>query len=59
MDDEVLFFIEKHGLMGRGVGYIDAHLLSAISLAGTGLFWTRDKRLHAVTESLGLAFDAA
>ena len=44
-DDEVLFFIEKHGLMGRGIGYVDAHLLSAVSLAGTGRLWTRDKHL--------------
>lgn len=58
-DEEVLFFIEKHGLMGRGIGYIDAHLLSAVSLAGTGRLWTRDKRLYAVTGSLRLAFKAA
>ncbi len=58
-DEEVLFFIEKHGLMGRGIGYVDAHLLSAVSLAGTGRLWTRDKRLCAVTESLRLAFETA
>lgn len=58
-DEEVLFFIEKHGLMGRGIGYVDAHLLSAVSLAGTGRLWTRDKRLCAVTESLRLAFEMA
>ena len=58
-DEEVLFFIEQHGLMGRGIGYVDAHLLSAISLAGTGRLWTRDKRLCAVTESLRLAFKTA
>lgn len=55
-DEEVLFFIEQHGLMGRGIGYVDAHLLSAVSLAGNGRLWTRDKRLCAVTESLRLAF---
>lgn len=32
-DDEVLFFIERHELMGRGIGYIDAHLLAATTLA--------------------------
>ncbi len=25
-NDEVLFFIQNHTLMGRGIGYIDAHL---------------------------------
>jgi len=58
-DEEVLFFIEQHGLMGRGIGYVDAHLLSAVSLAGTGRLWTRDKRLSVVTEALRLAFNPA
>ena len=30
-DAEVLYYIEQHGLMGRGIGYIDAHLLAAVS----------------------------
>lgn len=58
-DEEVLFFIEKHRLMGRGIGYVDAHLLSAVSLTGTGRLWTRDKRLCAVTESLRFSFKTA
>jgi predicted nucleic acid-binding protein len=55
-DEEVLFFIERRGLMGKGIGYIDAHLLAAIALTGTVLLWTRDKRLEAVAQSMGLAF---
>jgi predicted nucleic acid-binding protein len=31
---EVLYFIDTHGLMGRGIGYIDAHLLASSRLAG-------------------------
>jgi len=58
-DDEVLFFIERHGLMGRGIGYVDAHLLSAASLAGTTQLWTRDKCLRAVAQSMRLAFKTA
>ena len=58
-DEEVLFFIERHGLMGKGIGYIDAHLLSAISLAGSGRLWTRDKALGAIASSVGLFFDPA
>jgi predicted nucleic acid-binding protein len=57
-DDEVLFFIERHGLMGRGIGYIDAHLLSAVCLAGTKRLWTRDKYLRKVAESMQLDFEA-
>ncbi|HHW77386.1 MAG TPA: PIN domain-containing protein [Xanthomonadaceae bacterium] len=56
-DDEVLFFIERHGLMGRGIGYIDAHLLAAMSLTGTVRLWTRDKRLGAMAESMRLTFE--
>ncbi len=58
-DDEVLFFIERHGLMGKGIGYVDAHLLSAVALAGSSQLWTRDSRLCAVAESMRLAFRAA
>jgi len=54
-DAEVLFFIERHRLMGRGIGYIDAHLLAATALgdAGTSL-WTRDQRLAALAGELQL-----
>lgn len=56
-DAEVLYFIEQHELMGRGIGYIDAHMLAAVSLATPARLWTRDKRLDAVVVDLGLAFD--
>lgn len=58
-EEEVLFFIERHDLMGRGIGYVDANLLAAVSMAETGRLWTRDKRLRAVAESMSLAFEAA
>jgi len=54
-DDEVLHFIDRYALFGRGIGYVDAHLLAAAQLtAGTSL-WTRDKRSYAVARDLGLA----
>jgi len=56
-DAEVLYFIEQHGLMGRGIGYIDTHILAAVSLAGPARLWTRDKRLDAVAVDLGLVFE--
>jgi len=52
-DREVLFMIERHRLMGKGIGYIDAHLLTA-ALAQGARFWTRDKRLQSVAASLGV-----
>jgi predicted nucleic acid-binding protein len=51
--DEVLTFVERHRLMGRGIGWIDAHLLASASLAGS-LLWTRDRRLSAVARMLDL-----
>ncbi len=54
-DDEVLFFIERHGLMGRGVGLIDMHLLASCQLDSCWL-WTRDKRLKALAEETGVCF---
>jgi len=58
-DDEVLFFVERHELMGRGIGYVDAHLLAAVMLEGTAKLWTRDKRLDSVAETMKLAFQTA
>jgi len=55
-DEEVLFFIEQHQLMGRGVGYIDAHLLSSTFLGGPTKIWTRDKRLAALAVELDKAY---
>ena len=59
LDKEVLFFIEQHSLIGKGIGYIDAHLLAAVALHGTARIWTRDKRLHKVAETISLATSMA
>jgi len=56
-DPEVLGLIERRALMGRGIGYIDVHLLASVALAGVGRLWTRDRRLAAVAQELELAFD--
>ena len=32
-DSEVLFFIDERALFGRGIGYVDAHLLASLRLA--------------------------
>jgi len=55
-DDEVLFFIDRHTLMGRGIGYVDAHLLASVALDAGVRLWTRDKRLQALAEELRMAF---
>lgn len=53
--DEVLFFIERYELMGRGIGYIDVSLLAAATLSHARL-WTRDRRLADVAEYLGCGY---
>ena len=55
-DEEVLFFIDRHALMGRGIGYVDAHLLAAVTLSNSARLWTRDKRLRALADELALAY---
>lgn len=54
--EEVLAFIERRRLMGRGIGYVDVHLLASVALDGAAtLLWTRDRRLAAVAADLALA----
>ena len=56
-DPEALDFIERRALMGRGIGYIDVHLLASTALSGESRLWTRDRRLRAAATELELAFD--
>ena len=53
---EALAFIDRHALMGRGVGYTDVHLLASAALASDTRLWTRDRRLHEVAVDLGMAY---
>lgn len=53
-DDEVLSMIERRALWGRGIGFVDAHLLAATALSQARL-WTRDRGLAAVAAELDLA----
>jgi predicted nucleic acid-binding protein len=53
--DEVLRLIDTRRLFGRGIGYIDAHLLASVRLTPDAQLWTRDRRLHAVAVELGVA----
>jgi predicted nucleic acid-binding protein len=51
---EVLAFIDRHALFGRGIGYVDAHLLAAARLTAGTEVWTNDRKLHRVAEDLGM-----
>jgi len=49
--EEVIKFVEAHRLFGRGIGWVDAHLLAAALLSGATL-WTLDKRLAHVATTM-------
>jgi predicted nucleic acid-binding protein len=54
---EMLAFIERHELFGVGIGYVDAQLLAATKLTEDARLWTRDRRLGAVSERLGVIYN--
>ncbi len=54
-EDEILGFIDGQALFGRGISYVDAHLLAATRLTPGAKLWTHDRRLHAVAAQLSLA----
>jgi predicted nucleic acid-binding protein len=52
---EILQFIENYRLMGKGLGYIDMHLLASAVLTEAPI-WTLDKKLDEVSLQLNIAF---
>lgn len=56
---EMLTFIDQRRLTNKGIGYVDACLLSSTALQGNAQLWTRDKRLLAAAQSMKLAFSPA
>ena len=53
--EEALQFIETHSLMGKGLGYVDVHLLASVVLSRLPI-WTLDKKLEQVADLLGLSY---
>jgi predicted nucleic acid-binding protein len=51
---EVMSLLEERRLWGRGLGWIDAHLLASALVTNCRL-WTLDKRLAEAASELGLA----
>jgi predicted nucleic acid-binding protein len=52
-NEEVMTFVERHRLTGRGVGWVDVHLLASAALESV-LLWTADRRLAAIARLLGV-----
>ena len=57
---EVLALVERRRLMGKGLGFVDAHLLaSTLLVTGEAMrLWTRDGSLGDVALQLGIAHRA-
>lgn len=49
--EEVLELVERHHLHGKGLGWVDAHLLASARLTGVALY-TQDAALTAAWERL-------
>lgn len=53
---EVMHLIESRQLYGDGLSLVDAYLLASVLLTEGAMLWTREKKLHAAAEELGIAF---
>lgn len=53
-DDDVDEMIERQRLWGRGIGYVDAHLLASTMVNDDCFLLTRDKRLAEVAHEAGV-----
>ncbi|HEY2708372.1 MAG TPA: PIN domain-containing protein [Caulobacteraceae bacterium] len=58
-DDEAMSLLEREGLFGQGIGYVDLHLLAATRLTPGATLLTRDRRLESMAVRLGLAAPSA
>jgi len=56
MQEEFLHFVAAHGLAGKGLGFVDVHLLASARLVRMPM-WTDDKRLRATARELNLSFE--
>lgn len=52
-DQDVLLFIDKHKLMGKGLGIVDIYLLASCLLSSLSL-WTEDKLMRQAARQLGI-----
>ncbi|MCK5195602.1 MAG: type II toxin-antitoxin system VapC family toxin [Desulfobulbaceae bacterium] len=52
---EFLYCIEQNQLSGKGIGFVDIHLLASAQLSQVPL-WTTDKRLKSAATELGLNY---
>ena len=53
---DVVGFVRDRDLHGRGLGWIDVHVLAS-ALVERLRVWTADRSLHAVAKELGVAYE--
>ena len=53
--EEYLYFLDQNQLFGKGIGFVDIHLLASAQLCQVPL-WTADKRLIAASAELNLQY---
>ena len=54
-DEDVLMYIDKYRLMGKGLSIIDIHLLASASLSTLSI-WTEDKVMRHTARQLGILY---
>ena len=55
-DSEFYTFLDQHEVNGKGMGFLDIHLLAAASAVGNVRVWTKDRRMLEQATRLGLAY---
>lgn len=56
-NDEVLAMLEQHRFFGRGLGWVDVHLLASARLTGCRL-WTLDSTLRDAAAAFKIGYSA-
>ncbi|HWL03743.1 MAG TPA: VapC toxin family PIN domain ribonuclease [Xanthobacteraceae bacterium] len=55
--NEMLEFIRRHRLFGRGLGYVDVNLLLSAVLTPNARLWSEDKALRQAAKDLSVGFE--
>jgi predicted nucleic acid-binding protein len=55
--DEVLAMIGSHGLVGKGIGCVDSHILASCLFTDT-LLWTNDRKLAKLADGFHLLYNS-
>ena len=58
-DIEVLTMIDRHALHGRGLNFVDVHLLTSAVVTPDARIWTLDRRLSEAAGEFGVVWPAA